>query len=126
MEYGFYKENFIDEAAAAETVAATRGIKVGGVLGHVRAVCVAGEGGCTVADGKAVTLTATECGTVDGTYGSLGTSVRTMSGKTVFAEGEIIAEISFPSYVKDYAKVAFSTDDTTVSGKIKVIPHVVG
>lgn len=126
MKYGFYGENFIDEADAAASVGATRGIKVGGTLGHVYAVCVAGEGGCTVADGKAVTLTATECDTVDGTYGSLGTSVRTMSGKTVFAEGEVIAEIGFPSYVKDYAKVDFSTNDTTVSGKIKVIPFVVG
>ena len=126
MNIGFYKENFIDEAAAAASVAATRGIKVGGALGHVYAICVAGEGGCSIAKGKAVTLTATECDTLEGSYSSLSSHVRTFAEAQSFAEGETIAEIGFPSYVKKFAKVAFSSDDASISGKIKVIPFVVG
>lgn len=126
MKIGFYHENFIDEATAATSVSATRGIKVGGVLGHVYAQAVAGEGGCSIANGKTVTLTATECATVSGEYSSLGSHTRTMAAATTFAEGEVIAEIGFPSYVKDYAKVAFTSNDSGISGKIKVIPFVVG
>ena len=55
MKIGFYGENFIDEASAATSVSATRGVKVGGALGHVYAMCVAGEGGCSIASGKTVT-----------------------------------------------------------------------
>lgn len=126
MNIGFYGENFIDEATAATSVAATRGIRVGGTLGHVLALCVAGEGGCTIADTKTVTLTATQCDTADGSYEALGSHTRTMSGNSTFAEGDVIAEISFPSYVKDYAKVAFASNDSAISGKIKIIPHTVG
>jgi hypothetical protein len=126
MKIGFYGENFIDEATAAASVAATRGIMVGGALGHVFAMCVAGEGGCTIADGKTVTLTATQSDTVDGTYSALGSHTRTISGDTTFAEGEVIAEIGFPSYVKDYAKVAFASNDSAISGKVKIIPYTVG
>lgn len=126
MKIGFYGENFIDEANAAASVAATRGVKVGGALGHVFAQCVAGDGGCTIADGKTVTLTATECATLSGTYTSLSSHTRTISGTTTFAEGEVIAEIGFPSYVKDYAKVAFASNDSNISGKVKVIPYTVG
>ncbi len=126
MKIGFYNENFIDEATAAASVDATRGVKVGGALGHVFAQCVAGEGGCTIADGKTVTLTATECDTLDGVYSDLGSHARKISGATTFAEGEVIAEIGFPSYVKDYAKVAFASDDEEISGKVKIIPYTVG
>jgi hypothetical protein len=126
MKIGFYGENFIDEATAATSVAATRGIKVGGALGHVYALCVAGEGGCSIASGKTVTLTATECATVGGEYSSLGSHTRTLSAATTFAEGEVIAEFGFPSYVKDFAKIAFSSNDSGISGKVKVIPYVVG
>ena len=124
---GFYKENFIDEAAAAASVAATRAVKVGGVLGGVRAVCVAGEGGFKIAAGKKVTLTATESDDFDGTYNDSGlSSVRTFAKAASFDEGEVIAELSIVSYSKDYAKVAFATDDTAASGKIKVIPYTRG
>lgn len=126
MNIGFYKENFIDEATAAASVAATRGLRVGGTLGHVFALCVAGSGGCTIAAGKTVTLTATECDTADGTYSTLGSHTRTFATAQTFAEGEVIAEIGFPSYVKDYAKVAFASNDSAISGKIKVIPYTVG
>lgn len=124
---GFYKENFIDEASAAASVAATRAVKVGGVLGGVCAVCVAGEGGFKIAAGKKVTLTATESDDFEGVYNDSGmTSVRTFAAATSFNEGDVIAELPFASYSKDYAKVAFATDDTTVSGKVKVIPYVRG
>ena len=126
MNIGFYKENFIDEAAAAASVAATRGIKVGGALGHVYAICIAGEGGCSIAAEKTVTLTATECDTLEGSYDSLSSHTRTFAEAQSFAEGETIAEIGFPSYVKNFAKVAFATSDSSISGKIKVIPFVVG
>lgn len=124
---GFYKENFIDEAAAAASVSATRAVKVGGVLGGVCAVCIAGEGGFKIAAGKKVTLSATESDDFGGTYSDNGmTSVRTFAAAASFNEGDVIAELPFTSYSKDYAKVAFATDDTTVSGKVKVIPYVRG
>lgn len=124
---GFYKENFIDEAAAAASIAATRAIKVGGVFGGVRAVCVAGEGGFSIAAGKKVTLSATESDDFGGTYSDNGlTSVRTFAAATTFNEGDVIAELPFTSYSKNYAKVAFATDDTTASGKVKVIPYTRG
>lgn len=126
MKYGFYNENFIDEASAATSVSATRGIKVGGVQGHVVAQCIAGTGGCSIASGKTVTLTATECDTLSGTYTSLGSHTRTFADATSFAEGEVIAEIAFPSYVANYAKVAFASNDSAISGKIKVVPHALG
>lgn len=124
---GFYKENFIDEAAAATSVAATRAVKVGGALGHVYAIAVAGEGGFAIAAGKKVTLTATESDDFDGSYGDSGlSSARTFAEATDIPEGEIIAELGFTSYSKNFAKVAFATDDSAVSGKIKVIPYVRG
>ena len=126
MKIGFYGENFIEEASAATSVSATRGVKVGGALGHVYAMCVAGEGGCSIASGKTVTLTATESDTATGEYSSLNSHTRTFSAATTFAEGEVIAEIGFPSYVKKYAKVAFASNDSAISGKIKVIPYTVG
>ncbi len=122
MKQGFYGENFIDEAAAAASVAATRAVKVGGTIGNVYAVCIAGEGGFSIASGKKVTLTANESDTIDGTYTSNGvTSVRTFAAATVVAEGEIIAELPFTSYSKMFAKVSVACDDTAVAGKIKVI-----
>ncbi len=122
MKYGVYGENFIDEADAAASVAATRGVKVGGSQGNVYAVCIAGEGGFTIAAEKKVTLTATESDTLEGSYASNGiTSVRTFAAATTFSEGETIAELPFATYAKMYAKVAFATDDASVDGKIKVI-----
>lgn len=125
---GFYKENFIDEAAAAASVAATRAVKVGGALGHVYAIAVAGAGGFAIAAGKKVTLTATEADDFDSSsYADSGlSSSRTFAAATDIPEGEIIAELGFTSYSKNFAKVAFATDDSAVSGKIKVIPYVRG
>lgn len=124
---GFYKENFIDETAAATSVAATRAVKVGGALGHVYAVAVAGEGGFSIAAGKKVTLTATEDDDFNGSFADSGlSSSRTFAEATDIPEGEIIAELGFTSYSKSYAKVTFATDDSAVEGKIKVIPYVRG
>lgn len=122
MKLGFHGENFIDEADIAASVAATRGVKVGGTIGNVYAVCVAGEGGCTIAAGKKVTLTGSESDTLDGTYTDNGmASVRTFASAQTFYEGETIAELPFASYSKMFAKVALACDDTTADGKIKVI-----
>lgn len=122
MKYGFHGENFIDEADIAASVAATRAVKVGGVIGNLYAVCTAGEGGCTIAKDKKVTLTATESDTLDGTYDSNGmTSARTFAEAQTFNEGDVIAELPFASYSKMFAKVAFACDDTAADGKIKVI-----
>lgn len=124
MKIGFYKENFIDEANAAASVEATRGIKVGGTIGHVYAVAVAGADGFSIAAGKKVTLTATESDTLDGEYAASGVStVRTFADAETLGEGEIIAELAFPSYCKDYAKVTFACDDAAVDGQVKVIPY---
>lgn len=126
-DFGFYKGNFTDEAAAAAAVAGTRGLRVGGSLGHVYAQCVAGAGGLSIAAGKKVTLTGKESDTVDGTYAANGvTVVRTFTAAATFAEGEIVAEIHFPSYSKEYGKVDFACDDTTVSGAIKIVPNAMG
>ena len=125
--FGFYKGNFIDESTAAATVSATRGLRVGGSLGHVYGQLVAGAGGFSIASGKKVTLTGSECDTADGTYDANGvTVVRSFSAATEFAEGEVIAEIYFASYSKEYGKIAFACDDTSVSGKIKVVPNAMG
>lgn len=122
MKFGFHGENFIDEADAAASIAATRGVKVGGALGNVYAVCIAGDGGFTIAKDKKVTLTATESDTLDGEYATNGiTSVRTFAEAKTFAEGETIAELPFATYAKMFAKVAFACDDTGADGKIKVI-----
>lgn len=122
MKYGFYGENFIDESTAATSVAATRGVKVGGTVGNLYAVAIAGEGGCSIASGKTVTLSATESDTLTGTYNSNGvTSTRTFAAATSFAEGDVICELGFPSYSKMFAKVAFASNDSGISGKIKVI-----
>ena len=72
MKYGIYKENFIDEADAAASVAASRAVKVGGTVGNVYAVAVAGEGGLTVSAGTTVTLSATESNEFEGEYASNG------------------------------------------------------
>lgn len=126
-DFGFYKGNFTDEITAAATVAGTRGLRVGGSLGHVYAQCVAGSGGLSIAAGKKVTLTGKESDTVDGTYAANGvTVVRTFAAAATFAEGEIVAEIHFPSYSKEYGKVDFACDDTTVSGAIKIVPNAMG
>lgn len=125
--FGFYKGNFTDEAEAAASVAGTRGLRVGGSLGHVYAQCVAGAGGFSIAAGKKVTLTGKECDTVDGTYAANGvTVVRTFAAATSFAEGEIIAEIHFAEYSKEYGKVDFACDDTAVAGSIKIVPNAMG
>ena len=124
---GFYKENFIDETSIAASVAATRGVKVGGSLGHVYAEVRAGKGGLSIAEGKKITVTAKEADTATGTYAANGvTVVRTMAAATTFAEDEIIAEVFFPTYSKAYAKVELATDDTSASGAVKVVPAVMG
>lgn len=125
--FGFYHENFTDEAQAAATVSGTRGLRVGGSLGRVYAQCIAGAGGFSIASGKKVTLTGKECATVDGTYAANGvTSVRTFAAATTFSEGEVIAEIHFPSYSAEYGKVDFACDDVNVSGAIKIVPAAQG
>jgi len=122
MKHGFYGENFIDESTATTAIAATRGVKVGGTVGNLYAVAIAGEGGCSIAAGKTVTLNATESDTLDGTYASNGvTSTRTFASATSFAEGDVICELGFPSYSKMFAKVAFASNDSAISGKVKVI-----
>ncbi|MBQ8465294.1 MAG: hypothetical protein IJ545_04715 [Alphaproteobacteria bacterium] len=127
MKYGFYGENFIDEASAAASVSATRGVKVGGTVGNLYAKCIAGAGGFSIASGKTVTLTASESDTLSGTYNASGVATtRTFSAATVIPEGEVICELGFPSYVKDFAKIAFTCNDSNVSGKIKVIPYARG
>lgn len=124
---GFYKENFIDETSIAASVVGTRGVKVGGSLGHVYAEVRAGKGGLSLAEGKKLTVTTKECDTANGTYAATGvTVVRTMAAATTFAEDEIVAEVFFPTYSKAYAKVELATDDTAVSGAVKVIPAVMG
>ncbi len=125
--FGFYKGNFTDETAAAASISGTRGLRVGGALGHVYAQCVAGAGGFSIASGKTVTLTGKECDTVDGTYAANGvTVVRTFAAATTFAEGEVIAEIHFAEYSKEYGKVDFACNDSGVTGAIKIVPNAMG
>ena len=121
MKYGIYKENFIDEADAAASVAASRAVKVGGTVGSVYAVAVAGEGGLTVSAGTTVTLSATESNEFEGEYASNGvTSARTFAEETTFVEGDVVAELPFTSYAALYAKVALELS-AAGDGKIKVI-----
>lgn len=127
MKKGFYGENFIDEADAAATVAASRAVKTGGALGNLYAVCIAGESGFSIAAGKKVTLTAEECDTYDGAYAGNGiTSVRTFAAATTFSEGEVIAELPFATYGKLFSKVSFACDDAAADGKIKIVADVRG
>ncbi|MBR3676571.1 MAG: hypothetical protein IKN71_05510 [Alphaproteobacteria bacterium] len=125
--FGFYKENFTDESEAAASISGTRGLRVGGALGHVYAQCIAGSGGFSIAAGKAVTLTGKECDTATGTYAANGvTVVRTFAAAETFAEGDVIAEIHFPSYAKEYGKVDFATNDSGATGAIKIVPNAMG
>lgn len=124
---GFYGENFVDETAVASSVAATRAVYVGGTQGAVRAQLIAGAGGCTIASGKKFTLTSTECNASDGSFASTGvTVVKTHTAATTYAPGDVIAEIAFASDGKKYGKVAVACDDTTATGKIKVVADIAG
>lgn len=128
VKKGVYGENFIDEATAATSVTATRGVCVGGVFGRVKARLVAGEGGLSVANAGALTLTATQADDIDGEYAAYSpalTKTYTASAAETYNEGDIILELDFPSDTKMYAKIAFSMTASAATGKIKVVPAAV-
>lgn len=122
---GVYSENFIDQTDAAASISGTRGVAVGEESGYVIAKLVAGDKGLALSAGKKVTLTAKESDDIKGTYAAytpaLTVSYTAGDAAVAFEPEEVITEIRFPSTTKAFAKTDFTTDDTAVSGNIKVV-----